>query len=375
MKNISPSFLLFLSTTLIFLGCSSTNEENFERNFKNKKHQKTTKTIEETINEPSTIEHEHPSIYVSIVTHNEDEFHKEYPNFLEDEEEFWAQRNGAAKLAQMLDEEGATYNFQTDWNYLLASLEYDKGNNLTNNKNLLNYFIEDLSNVSVDPHSHKNMGYNMGDVADLINQHGIETSGVVGGYIVAPLEDSILEEHFEPIEANMSDYVWEPTVLWGGGTGKHVNEEEYWVSGVWYPTSAELWDTHNPDGHIPIVGNYAPGWEGLDELLEQYEAGELDKDKIYTHTTTIGQAWLTDDSYIEEVRQIIKSYQEYVDAGIIQWTLVQDVADTWYNQYGAKPNILHYEYEEVGITEGEGAVTAPGFTKFTPLMPDQIKNK
>lgn len=59
----------------------------------------------------------YPTIYVSIVSHNE------APTSFDDENYFWRYRGDLLKLSNMLYEEGVKFNFQSDWDFLLAEIK------------------------------------------------------------------------------------------------------------------------------------------------------------------------------------------------------------------------------------------------------------
>lgn len=288
---------------------------------------------------------DYPVIYATVFTHVEQPNGKETPDFLADEEAFWEARELVVTFAEMLYEKGVAYDFQSDWNFLAAALEYDQGTESTNGKNFLRYLAEDL-NVSVDPHNHTGQSeYNSADVAYLIDALGVEPSGVVGGFIAAPLSESILEDYWEPVEGNVYDYTWSAEILWGGGTGLHQgDEEDLWASGVWKVGSAEDFLTHDENAPLPVVGHWQTDWEGLDDLLEKQAAGELEMDQIYTISIDAHQKKLS-SSFIEEFAAAIDSYQAVVDEGQLQWATFPEVVEIWETQYDSVPSILPYDGE------------------------------
>jgi len=77
-----------------------------------------------------------PTIYISIVSHNEESLAGQYPDFVKNESAFWEHREAVVKFANMLYEEEVKYNFQSDWNFLLAVNLYDRGNPSTNGKKI-----------------------------------------------------------------------------------------------------------------------------------------------------------------------------------------------------------------------------------------------
>jgi hypothetical protein len=283
-----------------------------------------------------------PHIYVSFASHNEDEFHPDYPNYVDDEETFWQHRNDAIAYARMLHEHGVKYDFQTDWNFLLAVLAYDKGDESTNGKNVIRYLHEDLG-VDIDPHSHESSGYNLVDVAYLIKQTGVTPTGVVGGFIAGPPEDSQLSYFWNLSQGEKYPSAsWEPQMLWGGGTGQHQNESDYWTSGIWYPKSAENFKTHDPNAPLPVVGNYLSSWEGLDDLLSKLRNGELDENGFYTITIMINQSGM-DEATRNDYEEHIISYEDEVTNGEIIYATVSEAFTAWEAIANGEPTILSYD--------------------------------
>lgn len=301
---------------------------------------------------------EYPVVYVSVFTHAEQK-NSYTPDFTTDEDAFWEQRQLVVDFAQMLYEKGVAYNYQSDWNFLEAALKFDDGTEETNGKNFLQYLSEDLG-VDVDPHNHTGQSeYNYADVAYLISELGVEPTGVVGGYLVLPVEDSALESLWEPVEGAVYDFTWTPEILWGGGTEGHVNDESLQVSGVWRPQDAEHWTTHDPEAPLAVVGNYADGWDGLDTLLDKQEDGTLEQGKMYTISIDAHQKLLSED-FIEEFAEQIDHYQEYANEGRLVWSSITDTYETWVVQYDETPSQYFYLGEDTWDTASKEDSSAFG---------------
>jgi len=283
----------------------------------------------------------YPTIYVSIVSHNE------APTSFDDENYFWRYREEVLKLSNMLYEEGVKFNFQSDWDFLLAEIKYDKGNSSTNGKNLLRYLKEDLG-FEIDPHSHEKGGYNYADVAYLIHSLGVEPSNIAGGLVAYPPEESKIEYFRKTLNGLKFNYSWKAEILWGGSTSGHLNEESLWISGIWRPKDNENFLTHD-ENFIPHIGGYQPTWDGLHRLLQKQQNGELEENKIYTQSIVITQGFINEENFIENFRQEIRNLSEYEDKGLIKWVGLGEVINIWYREYNAQPNIYPYVYMEMEI--------------------------
>ena len=305
---------------------------------------------------PQGVNPEKPPIYVSIVTHNEEPLSGLYPDFVADEAAFWQHRAKVVEFARMLCEEGVEYNYQSDWNFLLAAAMYDTGTVSTNDKNFLRFLKDDLG-FGIDPHAHES-SYNMADVAYLIDSLGVETSNIAGGFLCFPPTSSKLEYLRDTLHGWEYEFDWQAELLWGGATMLHQNEDSFWVSGVWKPQDNFHFLSHDNQAPLPYIGGFKPRWEGLDSLLSRQAAGELNEGQIYTQTIMITQINLVSNpGSVDQYRQKIIDYAPYTDSGLIQWVQLGEVIDIWHAEYGSRPAL--YSWIEGDITPETG--TPGGF--------------
>lgn len=306
-----------------------------------------------------------PKIYLSFASHNEDEFHPSYPNYVDDEATFWEHRANAIAYAEMLVSHGVKYDFQTDWNFLLAVQAYDNGDASTNGKNVIRYLHEDLG-VDIDPHSHENGGYNFVDVAYLISQLGVEPTGVVGGFIAGPPEDSQLS-YFWNLKRGEKypSATWNPEILWGGGTGQHQNEGDYWISGIWRPKSANEFDVHDANAALPNVGNFSGSWEGLNVLLNELRAGNLSAENFYTATIMINQSEMDAESR-NEYEEKIKELSDEVANGEIVFSTITNTYNVWLATQNGAPTIFHYTDTDAEVPDRKIDLSQPTPSPLSP---------
>ena len=276
------------------------------------------------------------TIFVSIVTHNEEPDGKPiHPDFTKDEAVFWEQREAVVAFAQMLYKLEVGYNWQSDWNFLLAATMFDKGTASTNNKNIVQYLAEDL-HMSIGPHAHEST-YTYADVTALISQLGVTPNGVVGGFLLNPANRSKLEYLRSPIHGKVYDYTWTPTILWGGGSPGHRADPE--VSGVWRPTSTQNYYTHDEDGSLPDVGTYLSTWDGIDELLALQAKNILKPGLIYTSSVMITQDYIQTAEGRDDVYAHIEALQDEVADGRIVFADIETVFQIWEERYNSVPNV------------------------------------
>lgn len=314
--------------------------------------------------EPALAEENKATIYVSIVSHNEEPNLTNHPDFTEDYQSYEAYRTGAVNFAEMLYENGAKYNFQSDWNFLLAEQTYGESFESTNSKNLLQWLEEDL-NFAVDPHAHESI-YSIADVAYLMEELGATPSNIVGGFIADPAEDSRVEDFQDPIEGWQYNTSWEAEALWGAATGLHADDSDLKISGIWRAKDNEHFTTHDSDSKA-VIGSYTSDWDGLEDLLEKRENGELDPDEMYTVTIMNNQEDFTDESYIEDFRENLERYSDETDDGAIKWVTLEEALDIWTDDYNENPNIYSYEQGELTDLDTENSTTSSSDTPFVDI--------
>ncbi|MBI5794270.1 hypothetical protein HZA87_04285 [Candidatus Uhrbacteria bacterium] len=282
-----------------------------------------------------------PVIYVTVFTHNEDGLGTKDPDYTKDEDEFWTDRKAVIEFAQMLKDHHVGYDFQSDWNFLLAIQAFDQGTDSSHGKNVLRYLSEDLD-AQVDIHSHQSMGYNMADVGYLMIQLGVTPSGIVGGMIASPSEDSLLEDFWEPMEANKFDYTWTAEAIFGGGTSLHQDEESLWTSGVWRPQDNEHYLVNDDGAPIPSIGYYESNWDGLDDLLAHEKAGDLEAGKMYTIAINAHQRDFN-EAFKDEFEARLETYDDETALGTLVWVTFDEVLDIWHTTYNEDPNIFKFD--------------------------------
>jgi len=266
--------------------------------------------------------------------HNEEPLSGLYPDFVNDEPAFWQHRNALAQFVDMLHDHDVMFNYQSDWNFLMAAGMYDTGTPDTDGKNIVRY-IKDLG-FEVDPHAHESQ-YNYADVAYLIEALGVTPSHTAGGLIADPPQDSKLEYLWQPLTATLSPtYTWQAEILWGGATSLHQNEEALWISGVWKPKDNEHFSEHDTAAPLPHVGGYG---RDCDRLIQKQQNGELEADRIHTCTMFVGQNWLSMPGFTPQFAQQIQALDA---AGDIRWVGLAEVIEIWQTEYDSEPNILRY---------------------------------
>ena len=277
-----------------------------------------------------------PPIYACYVTHIEDSVK------IQDRDKYRIDRGVLLELAKAITNNGAAYDFQSDWSFLSEVGTYDAGPIVidTDGKNLIRYFHENLG-VSVDPHSHET-SYNIADVAYMIEELGVTPSSVVGGFIYSPADDSNWERFSQPIPGlKFPSFSWTGTLLWGGATRGHTGNDER-SSGLWFPYSKTYFYRNKPGGTLSHIGGGLRDYEGLLELLARQEAGMLSAGGMYTSSIFFSQSESCNPITRLNVQSQISALQPYVDSGRLIWVTLPEMADIWRNQYGGEPSLYRF---------------------------------
>ncbi len=276
------------------------------------------------------------TLYVTIVSHNEQpsdrrpDYIREIPFYLEN-------RDLLIQLVEMIASNNAAYNFQSDWNYLLAVAEHDRGEITTDTggMNIVRWMAE-VKDVEIDPHAHESR-YNYADVAYLIQELGVTPTSTVGGFLYDPPDNP---QGWQQHQAGLTgwifpDYFWQADALWGAATSLHQGDDDH-TSGVWSPLDKEHFYTHDPDQDLIYIGGCTLEAKGLFKLLEAIESGTAPADGFYTAATFFAQDFISEES-IAELEAFIVELEPYREAGTVEWVHLSEIAEMWRTDYGAKP--------------------------------------
>ena len=307
-------------------------------------------------------------IYVSFYSHNEEGGYWE--SLVDSEETYLEYRADLVQRVSLLHEHGASLNWQSDHAVLRAMANHEQTADLelTGGKPLLQWMTEEMG-VVVDPHGHLT-AYNMADLAYLIEQLGVEPSGVVGGFqlitcgetsdevayvdweSVIELEDGVIHGRVFP------DALWTPTVLAQPAMIGHTLDE--FSSGVWRPGAEEDFIVHQPSGDLITVGQGYPHdqlnigetnsggatilYEGagyIQELATKIASGEVDAGGFYTASIHLRDepSLLGVDSTLEGLRQTLDALAPLVESGQVVYLDYESVAALWESK-GSEPTRL-----------------------------------
>jgi hypothetical protein len=280
-------------------------------------------------------------VYLSFVTHNEENEPYENYNY------YILRRNLIVQLAQYVVQKNATWNFQSDWKFLVAVRNFDTGSVLlnTNGKNLIRWLTEDMG-IECDPHAHETQ-YNYADIAYLHQQLGITPTKVVGGFIYNQI---IGGNNWENLEQGIygrvyTTYFWKPDILWGGGTPNHVSDPQNY--GAWKPQSMANYYVHDSTKNLTLIGNgcsnkiydttaVSTALNRVRFLMNAYETGLIPDTGYYTSNVFMSIGQLNTIQF-NKMKQFIDTVNIFAAQGRIQWKSVKEMYDIWNTEYNKRP--------------------------------------
>jgi hypothetical protein len=285
-------------------------------------------------------------IFVTFVSHNEESVsNPPCAPVLTDPARFAANRAAVVSLAQVIWDKRATWNFQSEWEYLLrlADWETDVERDRTQGLNLVHYLNTFApGHIQVDAHSHEKRGYNYADVAYLLSLFNVPPNGIVGGITINPISEESWTRLRVPLAGRKyPSYNWQATILSGAASPGHRDDSN--ASGIWRPKAAASFHEDDPTQALVNVGNYPGAGATLDPepiatLLAMLRDGRLEAGRMYTVTLMIPQCELDSDAtLIPRVGQLIDQFREDVASGDLVWATLTEMVRVWRADYGSQP--------------------------------------
>lgn len=290
-----------------------------------------------------------------VAVHSEEPSVPDTPNFQQlstPKETYIHWREAILEFAEVADEYGVKWSFQSDWNFLEGIRRFEvpgrpgydstlllTATDGTGGLNLLQYLAHEYG-VELDPHSHEN-GVNYADV-DWLIRVGLSapSSGVVGGHINDPA-DTLRYQNWpkflaDPrgLEASQHPgHWWRPTLLMGGGTAAHENE--YHVSGVWRPASETDYYSHEDDELVQPLVSCGQWFNDLHEhwkLIQRVHRGALPGGtRLYTCGIVMNHRDMANDAAYTQTkaRAVLATVKAWQDAGLIENRHYEELIPLW----------------------------------------------
>lgn len=285
-------------------------------------------------------------IFVTFVSHNEESIsNPPCAPVMTDRTRFAANRVAVLQAAQVVWDKRATWNFQTEYEFLLRISEWetDQERERTQGLNLV-HFLNTFApgHIQVDAHSHEQRGYNYADIAYLLERMQVPPNGIVGGFIVNPTRSETWTRLREPLRGRRyPTYTWQATTLWGGGSVNHTDDSN--VSGIWRPKASNEFEVDDPNQALLAVGNYPGTGTDIDAtpiqyLLDELRANRLQPGRMYTATIMIEQCELDNDpTLLPKIGLLIDRFQPDVQRGDLVWATLTEMVRVWREDYESQP--------------------------------------
>ena len=313
-----------------------------------------------------------PIVYFNFVTHNEETFQWNVPNF------YSANRTKLISLSNYFNLKGITWNMQSDWVYLNNVIMQDSTFfPSTGNKNILRWMHEDKG-IEMDPHAHESQ-YIYPDVVHLMDSIGLPESKVIGGTIYndsngVNIWTNLVDGQYGIIYPNQ---YWKPDYMMGGGTPNHVDDLKYF--GIWNPQSPTTYLTHDTSTHIRHLGvgctikiwdtsTVAEVVAQINDVVDKVQSGQYPSNGFYLQTIFFEQASLNDLAFYNRVIEIADSAYALVASGVAQWKTFTQVTTEWETTYNAQ--LFQWECGE--IVSGVETVTADNIIVYPNPVSEKL---
>lgn len=296
-------------------------------------------------------------------------------NYSTNQTQYTQYRAYVKQIADLIRSKGAKWNYQSDWNFLLAAQQFDKGDASTNGKNLMRWMAEDNGGqIQLDPHAHQNQ-YNYADVAYLLDQLSptIKSSKNVGGFtwngpmgVQTLMGMTTTGFTWDSLAKGLRGrkyptYTWTAEVLLGGASydyarmqTSHGNDLNH--NGAWRPrdTTSAGYMNHTCTA---ALANLGVGGEALLQpttsvatdvatimglVRTTIAAMKANKGKFFVMQIQTNQRDFSRAGYMDKISTILDSLRPLVASGQIKWATHSEKAATWKALYNEQPNFYPF---------------------------------
>lgn len=273
-----------------------------------------------------------PVVYVVLFTHIEDNLPVGTIGTAPNQANYMNMRAALVSMAEAVRRNNLKWVLEPDWPFLEAARVYETPavTATTGGLNILRYLKETMG-VAIDPHSHEGGGYNLSDVAYLLDVLGVGGSTVVGGHIWLPGLQKWEQYRTSQAGAHYPQFRWRGDILMGAATPDHVNDPI--VSGVFHPKDASNYWVDDPNGNIISIMGFKGTVAGISELYSLAAAGTVSATCMPTATIHILPASLT--SGVPAVESSVLAPVAALGAKIVS-TDFTSLAASWRQKYSGK---------------------------------------
>jgi len=228
-----------------------------------------------------------PTVYVVLFTHIEDNVPVSTVGTSAHRTSYMNMRTALIDMAAAVKRNNLKWVLESDWPFLEAARVYETEAAVTANTGGLNImrYLKETMGVAIDPHSHEGGGYNLTDVAYLLDQLGVGGSTVVGGHIWLPGQQKWEQYRSSQPGAHYPSFRWRGDILMGAATPDHVRDPV--VSCVFHPKDANNYWVDDPNGNIVSITGFKGDLPGISELYALAAAGTISSACMPTATIHI----------------------------------------------------------------------------------------
>lgn len=282
-------------------------------------------------------------VYLNINSHNETEDPSDYSVL----SNYNQARSVIVKIADTIASNNARWNMQVESNFILACIDHETAGS---NPNDLLDSLDALNQIEVDPHNHFDFidnPYNYADLAHLLDSCGLAAPRKnIGGFLYQTGPDWMPYQNGDT-GFTFTNYIWQPNVVWGGGSPGHVND--FNAYGIWKPSGpGPQFSIPNPLRHLTCIGNgcsnvitdSTPVTDNINQiinLINYISTQPYDPNAYWTASIQFNFRDLQMPGLADSISKIIRTLQPYVNSGQVVWMTLTEKYDNWYNTH-TNPN-------------------------------------
>ena len=305
------------------------------------------------------IAHAQVPVYLYFASHNETNdqtFHGlDYNNAAN----YATMRSIVKQVCDTIIRYNARYEMMLESNFILGCLQNE---NAATNPNDIIQWANQQPQIKIQPHNHFKATppnanpYNYADLVYLLDSCGVDTAYAMGGFIwrnfTTPTAVNEDWTAWTTPKAGFSfpQFVWKPTVLWGGGSPNHI--DDYNAYGLWRPKAATATDfgTHDTTKSLLNFGNgcndYFMLWDTTNPTLLAYRIMNF-ADSVNAKYRSTPNAFFnmkvmmnfrsfTSPGYAAKLGEVLRIIQPYIASGKIQYKGIMEILALWRTQHPYK---------------------------------------
>jgi hypothetical protein len=278
-------------------------------------------------------------VYLNFNSHNETTDPSDYSIAFN----YYQARSVIVEIVDTISTNNARWNMQVESNFILACINHETAG--SNPDDLLDS-LDALNHVEVDPHNHFNISsnpYNYADLAFLLDSCGLPVPRKnMGGFLWQTGPDWMPYQNGDT-GFTFTNYIWQPNVIWGGGSPGHVND--FNAYGIWKPSGPSAqFSVHNPMRNLTCIGNgcsnvitdSTPVTDNINNvinLINYISTQPYDPNAYWTASIQFNFRDLQMPGLADSISKIIHALQPYVNSGQVVWMTLTEKYDNWYNTH------------------------------------------